>query len=1065
MNQREFRLPNVKAVALSTAIMCIITCLHLPFIVDANMPPYPFRYTIDLPDGTKSPPLRMNGDARYHWEETEDGFTVIDDPDGSGYLMIAERDETTGKLCSSGIKVGEGNPQKRGIQKHINPTSEAVRAECGAFCEADEYGNPPASTMGNGSRRHRNMRQLSLEEQNNRRDLIATANKLKNLVILIRFSDHQDRNLPSESQYDELFNGSGPSASAPTGSVNDVYLQSSHGSLAIESTVYPWITLSKPEIYYADGRNGFTGKFFEAIHEALDVIDNDPTINIADFNTDYDKGDRFIDAITFLHSGYGAEFSSNDCYDRRSTDRIWSHKWAMHFGPGQWKSQDGKVKVYNYHVSPGLWGTCRSEIGRIGVIAHEMGHFLGVPDLYDGTPSGGKGIGSWGLMSNSWGFDGSQKYPPIMSAWSKVKLGWVEPKVITRSGQYAIQASYEQPDVYKVEAGYPDGEYLLIENRQAGGFDFKVPSGGLAIWHIDESADNNSGYPGQSEWPLNGRHYAVSLVQADGRYDLERGRGSGDAGDLFRGGGISLLGPSEGDVLAGPFPNTDSYQGGNIQRTGNQIFDISPSSNIMTFSFTSPLLPTDAQTDVPTNAPTPRPSPLSSETPSSTPSSIPSSGPSHLPSEVPSSVPTSMPSFGPTSLPSIPAPSLSPSTSVELQRSNDMITVLTQLSGHDSIADMTSPQRKALDWMLHHDGLQLNAASPNFVQRYSISTFYFATTNSAQDHWDKCGADALQSSCPFESLRFLSSNNECNWFGITCNANNEITRINMKENGLTGSSVPKELASLSSLEVLHLSKNDLSSTIPSEFGLLTNLKYLYLNNNNFIGTIPTSLGNIHSLTLFAVGNDKMNGTIPGELFHPTLKYLDMDDNDFHGTLPSEMFTSSINLMNIDMGGNRFEGTIPAGFGNLDKLKLLRMNSNNFIGKMPQELFLPPSLHTLNCSNNNLNESLPDELYGATSLRVLNLASNNFSGTISNKIGDLKYLQELKLQSNQLEGTIPSMIGLLSRLRSMDIKFNSLNGSMPDNVCHLKGSSSSFLELSSDCGGFLPLVACDCCSTC
>eukprot|EP00957_Ditylum_brightwellii_P107174 8177392-Ditylum_brightwellii.AAC.1 len=159
-----------------------------------------------------------------------------------------------------------------------------------------------------------------------------------------------------------------------------------------------------------------------------------------------------------------------------------------------------------------------------------------------------------------------------------------------------------------------------------------------------------------------------------------------------------------------------------------------------------------------------------------------------------------MPSFGPTSLPSIPAPSLSPSTSVELQRSNDMITVLTQLSGHDSIADMTSPQRKALDWMLHHDGLQLNAASPNFVQRYSISTFYFATTNSAQDHWDKCGADALQSSCPFESLRFLSSNNECNWFGITCNANNEITRINMKENGLTGSSVPKELASLSSLE-------------------------------------------------------------------------------------------------------------------------------------------------------------------------------------------------------------------------------------------------------------------------
>eukprot|EP00957_Ditylum_brightwellii_P003735 283868-Ditylum_brightwellii.AAC.1 len=96
-------------------------------------------------------------------------------------------------------------------------------------------------------------------------------------------------------------------------------------------------------------------------------------------------------------------------------------------------------------------------------------------------------------------------------------------------------------------------------------------------------------------------------------------------------------------------------------------------------------------------------------------------------------------------------PSYSPSTYTELRRREDIFLAALRLSGFATISDTTSPQRMALEWIMRDDGLQLNSNSPNFIQRYSISTFYFATTNGAKDSWTECGADASQSSCPNES--------------------------------------------------------------------------------------------------------------------------------------------------------------------------------------------------------------------------------------------------------------------------------------------------------------------------
>ncbi len=124
------------------------------------------------------------------------------------------------------------------------------------------------------------------------------------------------------------------------------------------------------------------------------------------------------------------------------------------------------------------------------------------------------------------------------------------------------------------------------------GFDAKMPQGGLAIWHIDDEASYNlEGYPGLTvvgpggavAWPENGRHYRVALLQADGNYNLERGNnGRGDAGDVYRAGGVSSLVPYEDTP---DHPSTDTYQGGNVASSSNWITNISPSGTVMQFDY------------------------------------------------------------------------------------------------------------------------------------------------------------------------------------------------------------------------------------------------------------------------------------------------------------------------------------------------------------------------------------------------------------------------------------------------------------------------------------------------
>ncbi|KAL3781761.1 hypothetical protein ACHAW5_004112 [Stephanodiscus triporus] len=411
----------------------------------------------------------------------------------------------------------------------------------------------------------------------------STNGTFHNLVLLLRFSDHVDRDLPSRADISRLYNSdaSNPFAGddiVPTGSVRQVYESNSYSTLTFETTVVDWITLSKPESYYGNGNNGFT-KFKEAIVEALTKLDNsEGGFDFTEFDLD-DNG--ALDGLGILHSGFGAEYGGVDCHGAPSENRIWSHKGGMDEWTSSPEAGGEVVRVNRFYVSSSLRGVCHSNIVRMGVIVHELGHSFGLPDLYDETFDG-KGLGAYDFMSETWGWDGSGMYPPKLSAWSKVFLGWAKVEVIAYDGTYELKSSTTSNTVYKIEAGYPEGEYLLIENRQPTGYDIMMEGGGLAIYHIDDKAvaQNNRGYPSsQSDWPRNGKHYQVALLAADGNYDLERGTNNGDSGDLWHY-GSELKELRSG---SGSHPNTDSYQYGNVTSTGVRIYGFGFSGEIMTF--------------------------------------------------------------------------------------------------------------------------------------------------------------------------------------------------------------------------------------------------------------------------------------------------------------------------------------------------------------------------------------------------------------------------------------------------------------------------------------------------
>jgi len=490
----------------------------------------PFEFTLTQPDGTAFK-ARQWGDENLHGWETLDGHTILLDEKIQTWMYAIPGPD--GKPVSSGLAAGRAEPPP--VSKKLRPSRP-------------EFLKRMTRELKRGDKQ-------ALSRVSGPEPVVPPTGTGNMPVILINFNNTTYAYTPSNFNT-LLFSG--------TNDLAHYYSEVSYNAFTVSAGpggIKGIYTAANGHDYYGTNAGGFTRNDSyrgTLVREAVIAADADG-FNFAPYDQD---GDCYVDAAVIVHQGTGEEagYSSTD---------IWSHRGdlnsAYFYGysdGGEYETNDNctanpavKVKVNDYIIQPELLSP--GSMITIGVFAHEYGHALGLPDLYD-TDGSSVGIGLWSLMAaGSWtGVVKEGDSPAHIDAWCKYKLGWITPTAVsgTLTGEQ-IQQACTAADVYRLLPGTPDsGEYFLLENRQLCGFDAGLPGAGLLIWHIDgntitdnyptNSVNNFECYP--PGFFCGATHHGVALVQADNLYELEQYLDVGNTGDPYRGstGNTSFTGTS-----------------------------------------------------------------------------------------------------------------------------------------------------------------------------------------------------------------------------------------------------------------------------------------------------------------------------------------------------------------------------------------------------------------------------------------------------------------------------------------------------------------------------------------
>ena len=488
----------------------------------------------------------LKGNEYLHWWMTEDQAIIKMDKDQYWYYarIVGQNLELTNARYAIDKKPSDAAELEE-VRK-LNPTE-------GSIAKQKEIPNPDDQV-----------------------DLLSTTGSEETLVLLVEYKDAPLTY--SEADWRNRFFGAGGST------LNHYYDEVSQGKLgfkgAIESSgtandgiVKVSLNSSHPRPETASNPDSTYSKM---VKDALQA--SNAKVNYAQFDQNKD-GYLSSEELHIVTIVAGGEASYGD-----TGKVVWGHMSSLY--ESEAPLLDG-VKVGSYKTGGGytMFGEKHGgHMATVGIIAHEMGHDLGLPDLYD-TDGSSEGVGIHSLMaSGSWTTHNNQyegTYPTHLDPWSKMVLGFTRPIEVQNNGAYEV--TNFQSDRYSVLKlnTTDESEYFLIENRQFNGFDIgladQIPAPGIAVWHIDEqqlkNRQNNN----------NESHKAVDIEEANesrlGYPELDQGENSNLYYDHY----FSRNGYAQ--FTSSTAPNSRVYDGSS---SGVSVSVLDANSNAMTVSVKVP---------------------------------------------------------------------------------------------------------------------------------------------------------------------------------------------------------------------------------------------------------------------------------------------------------------------------------------------------------------------------------------------------------------------------------------------------------------------------------------------